>query len=48
MGSFAAETAGKRLAGERPGRMRSFAVACIAGVAAGTLTYKLLRSGAGD
>jgi len=38
MTSFAMETAGRRLAGRRPGRVRAFAVACIAGVAAGALT----------
>ena len=45
----AAETVGKRLAGERPGRCgRSLLLATVAGVAAATLTYKLLRSGGGE
>jgi hypothetical protein len=48
MTSFATETVAGRIAGERPGRLRAFAVACIAGVAAGALTYKVLRSGADD
>jgi hypothetical protein len=46
--SFAAETAGKRLAGERPSAMQAFAVACVTAVAAGALTYKILRSGGSD
>lgn len=41
----AAETVGKRLAGERPGRFRSLVIATGAGVGAAVLTYKLLRSG---
>jgi hypothetical protein len=40
----AAETMG-RLAGERPGRLRSLLVAAMVGVGSATLTYKLLRSG---
>jgi hypothetical protein len=45
MASSAAETVGERLAGERPGRMRSLVTAAIVGVTAATVTYKLLRSG---
>jgi hypothetical protein len=41
----AAETVGKRLAGERPGRFRSVLVAAGVGVGAAVLAYKLLRSG---
>jgi hypothetical protein len=41
----AAETVGKRLAGERPGRFRSLLIATGVGVGAAVLTYKLLRSG---
>jgi hypothetical protein len=41
----AAETMGRRLAGERPGRLRSLLVAAMVGVGSATLTYKLLRSG---
>jgi 2-methylcitrate dehydratase PrpD len=45
MASSAAETVGERLAGERPGRMRSLLTATVVGVAAAAVTYKLLRSG---
>ena len=45
MSSLAAETTAKRLSGERPSRMRALVVACVAAVAAGTVVYKLLRSG---
>ena len=41
----AAETVGKRLAGEQPGRFRSLLVATGVGVGAAVLAYKLLRSG---
>ena len=41
----AAETMGRKLAGERPGRLRSLLVAAMIGVGSATLTYKLLRSG---
>jgi hypothetical protein len=41
----AAETVGKRLAGERPGRFRSLLIAAGAGVGTAVVTYKLLRSG---
>jgi hypothetical protein len=41
----AAETVGKRLAGERPGRFRSLLVATGVGVGTAVLAYKLLRSG---
>jgi hypothetical protein len=41
----AAETVGKRLAGEKPGRFRSLVIAAGAGVGAAVLVYKLLRSG---
>lgn len=44
MTSLAAETAVKKLAGERPGRTRAFAVACVTALGVGTLVYKLLRS----
>ena len=44
MTSFAAETAAQRVSGERPSALRAFAVACVAGFAAGALTYRLLRS----
>ena len=40
-----AETAGERLAGRRPSRLRALFVASVVGIAAGTATYKLLRSG---
>jgi len=46
MTSFAAETAGRKLAGESPSRLRAFATACVAGVAAAAVVYKLLRSDA--
>jgi hypothetical protein len=41
----AAETVGKRLAGERPGRFRSLLIATGVGVGTAVMTYKLLRSG---
>jgi hypothetical protein len=41
----AAETVGKRLAGERPGRFRALVIATGVGVGTAVLTYKLLRSG---
>ena len=41
----AAETMGRRLAGERPGRLRSLLVAAMVGGGSATLIYKLLRSG---
>jgi hypothetical protein len=40
-----AETAAARVAGERPGRARAFAVAAVVAVGAGVATYKLLRAG---
>src|SRR5204863_7412168 len=43
MTSHAAETAGKRLAGERVSRTRALIAAGVAGVGAATLVYKLLR-----
>jgi hypothetical protein len=39
------EAAAQRLAGEKPSRTRSFVAAAAAAVAAGTLVYRLLRSG---
>jgi len=42
--SFVAETAEKRLAGERPSRTRAFLVASMAAVGAGALIYRVLRS----
>ena len=44
----AAETVGQRLAGEQPGRFRSFLLATGVGVGAAVLAYKLLRSGGGS
>lgn len=44
----AAETVGKRIAGERPGRARALMVATMVGFGAATMTYKLLRNGAED
>jgi hypothetical protein len=44
----AAETVGRRVAGERPGRMRALLVATAVGFGVATMTYKLLRSGAGN
>ena len=44
----AAETVGRRIAGEQPGRMRALMVATAVGFGAATVTYKLLRSGAGE
>jgi hypothetical protein len=43
MTSYAAETAGKRLAGERVSRARALLVAGGAGVGTAVLVYKLLR-----
>ncbi|HEY2219505.1 MAG TPA: hypothetical protein VGH35_09200 [Gaiellaceae bacterium] len=43
MTSHAAETAGRRLAGERVSRTRALIAAGVAGVGAATLVYKLLR-----
>lgn len=48
MTSLAAETAGRRLGGERPSRIRAFATAAVAAVGVGVVVYKLLRSGEGD
>jgi hypothetical protein len=49
MASAATRTFGKaaiqRLSGSRPGPLRSFVVAAGVGIAAGMLTYRLLRSG---
>jgi hypothetical protein len=45
---LAAEAAVERLAGGRPSRTRALFAAGFAAVAAGTLVYKLLRSGDGD
>ena len=36
---------GERLAGGRPGRVKSLVTATAVGFGAATLTYKLLRSG---
>ena len=44
MSSVVTEAAAQRLAGEQPSRPRAFFAAFIAGVAAGSLVYKLLRS----
>jgi hypothetical protein len=44
MSSAVTEAVTQRLAGDRPSRTRAFYTACAAAVAAGTLTYKLLRS----
>ena len=44
----ATETVTRRIAGERPGRMRALLVATTVGFGAAVMTYKLLRSGAGD
>jgi hypothetical protein len=43
--SMFGKTIGDRLAGGQPSRIRSLVVAAGTGVAAGTLVYKLLRSG---
>ena len=45
MTSFAAKTAVKKLAGERPSRFRAFVAACVAAFGVGALVYRLLRSG---
>jgi hypothetical protein len=39
------KAAGQRLAGSQPGRARSLLSAVVVGLAAATLTYRLLRSG---
>ena len=41
-------TVGKRLAGERPGRLSSLLIAGAAGGMAAVLTYRLLRTDAGS
>jgi hypothetical protein len=46
--ALAAEALGERLAGGRPSRGRALLVAGAAGVAAGVLVYRLLRSGETD
>ena len=43
MTSYAAETAGKRLAGERASPTRALITAGVAGVGTAVLVYKLLR-----
>lgn len=43
MTSHAAETAGRRVAGERASRTRALMAAGVVGVGAAVLTYKLLR-----
>ena len=48
MTSLAVDTAVKRLAGERPSRVRAAAVASVAGFGTAALGYRLLRSGGGD
>jgi hypothetical protein len=35
----------QRAAGDRPGPLRAFGAAVVVGVAAGVLTYRMLRSG---
>jgi hypothetical protein len=49
MASVATRTVGKaaieRIAGTNPGAFRSFTAAALVGIAAATLTYRLLRSG---
>jgi hypothetical protein len=42
--SIAAEAATDRLSGHQPSRTRSLFAAAVAGVAAGVIVYKLLRS----
>jgi hypothetical protein len=44
MTATAAETAAGRLAGERPSRPKALLTACVAGLGAGVLVYRLLRS----
>ena len=44
MTSQVAETAGRRLAGERVSRARALLTAGVVGVGAATLVYKVLRS----
>jgi hypothetical protein len=43
MSSRAAETAGRRLAGERASRTQALFTAAVVGIGAAALTYKLLR-----
>jgi hypothetical protein len=43
MTSYAAETAGRRLAGERASRTRALVTAGAVGVGTAVLVYKLLR-----
>ena len=43
MTSYAAETAGRRLAGESVSRTRAMIAAGVVGIGAAVLTYKLLR-----
>jgi hypothetical protein len=43
--SVVTDAAAQRLAGEQPTRPRAFFASVVAGVAAGVLVYKLLRSG---
>jgi hypothetical protein len=45
MTSLAAEAVGERLAGRRLSRFRAAIAAAVAGVAAATLVYRVLRSG---
>jgi hypothetical protein len=45
MKTLATETAAERVAGGRPGRARSLAVAGIAALATGALVYRMLRGG---
>ena len=42
--SVVASAAQERAQGEQPSRMKSFAAATVAGVAAGVIVYRLLRS----
>lgn len=44
MTSSAVETAGKRIAGERPSRTRALVAAAVAGAAAIVMVYRWLRS----
>lgn len=43
--SIIGKAAAKRLSGDRPGVMQALVAAAVVGVAAGALTYRLLRSG---
>ncbi len=45
--SLVTEAAAQRLAGEQPSRARAALTAAAAAAVAGTLVYKLLRSGGG-